>query len=151
MPPRDNILHVVFVGQENGQYRSWHTKRFPDDSFSPPIDVLRDSGETSTGSVYDMPISASFCPRRGNRHPTLSELDEEILLTWYDTDRRSILVQEIVRTPQQWVPGRAASIYSNLMRAEPIGIEIKDTQGRDLGTTVWRTRVGLRPFSDVPP
>jgi len=123
---RDNLLQIFFVGHGNdGRYRLWHTKRFVNDSFSTPVDVLKDSGETATGTVYDMPITASFCPARGNRSPTFAELDDEILLTWFDSERRSILVQEAVRTPRSWVPGRANSVGPELTGKIELSVHLK--------------------------
>ena len=97
---RDNILQIFFVAHGNdGRYRLWHTTRFDNDFFSTPVDVLSASGDSNTGTIYDMPITASFCPAPDNRTPTLAEVGEEIVLTWNNLDLRSILVQEVVRYP----------------------------------------------------
>lgn len=149
---RDLVLQIFFVGQGNDQrYRLWHTKRFGSGSFSPPIDVLSASGDSTNGTVHDMPIAASFCPERGNRSPTLAQVDEEIVLTWYEPLTKSIAVREVVRSPRTWVTGRPASVYSQMMLAQPDGIAIQDSNGNALGTNVLRTRISLRPYSDTPP
>jgi hypothetical protein len=145
---RDTILHIFFVGNQGGRYRLWHIKRFGNGTFSAPVDVLRDSGDSTNGTVYDMPITASFCPSRGNRTPTLAQVDENIMLAWFEPVTRSILVREVVRTPQIWVTGRPASVYSQAMLAQTAGIAILTSTGTALATTPLRTRVGLRPFPD---
>ena len=149
---RDQVLHIFFVGQGSDQrYRLWHTKRFGAGSFSPPVDVLSASGDSNNGTVRDMPITASFCPERGNRSPTLAQVDEEIVLTWYEPDTKSIAVREVVRSARTWVTGRPASVYSQLMIAQPDGLAILDSRGNAVATNVLRTRISLRPYSDTPP
>jgi hypothetical protein len=146
---RDSLLHIFFVGHgSDARYRLWHTKRFGNGSFSVPIDVLSASGDGNGGTVYDMPVAASFCPSRGNRNPTLAELEEEIVLTWHEPLTRSIVMREVVRSPRVWIPGRAPSVYSHMMIAQPNGLTIRDGQGNDLATTALRTRISLRPFAD---
>jgi hypothetical protein len=76
----DTVLHIFFVGNVGGRYRLWHIRRFGNGNFSAPVDVLSVSGDSATGTVYDMPITASFCPSSGNRSPTLGQVDENILL-----------------------------------------------------------------------
>jgi hypothetical protein len=149
---RDLVLQIFFVGQGNDQrYRLWHTKRVGSGSFSSPIDVLSASGDSTNGTVHDMPITASLCPERGNRSPTLAQVDEEIVLTWYEPLTKSIAVREVVRSPRAWVTGRPASVYSQMMLAQPDGLAIRDSKGNALGTNVLRTRISLRPYSDTPP
>ena len=146
---RDRTLHIFFVGHGNdGRYKLWHTKRFVNDVFSLPLDVLQASGDSNTGTVYNMPVSAAFCPARGNRHPTTSDLDEEIVVAWTDVDTRSIVVRQVVRTPREWAVGRGASAYSPMQIVQPSGLTIRDGQGNELATTALRTRVSLRPYSD---
>ena len=64
----------------------------------------------STGTVYDMPISAAFCPAFGDNLGT--QPGAEILIAWFEPLTRTILVIEVQRTARTWAPGRPASIYS---------------------------------------
>ena len=96
-------------------------------------------------------ITASLCPERGNRSPTLAQVNEEIVLTWYEPDTKSILVREVVSSPRNWVTGRPATVYSPLERAEQDGLAIRDSKGNEIPTTALRTRISLRPYSDTPP
>jgi hypothetical protein len=139
----DQLLQVFFVGKtRNAQgtdiYRLWRTRRDGAGNWSTPVDVLQASGETANGTVYDMPISAAFCPLYGD--VTGGSPQAEILLAWFEPLTNSILALEYVRQAKVWVPGRSPSVYSSLMRVEQTGIP-QDFR-------VFRVRVSSRPFTD---
>ncbi len=120
----DGLLQVFFVGKTSmggrDMYRIWHTTRYANLSWGTPVDVLAASGDSATGAVFDMPVTASFCPAAGQ--PLSNDRDDEILLTHYDQLPDLITVQIVARTAKVWVPGRASSNYSQMISVPKTGI-----------------------------
>jgi hypothetical protein len=144
----DNILHVFFVGKTYPQgsdvFRLWHTKRFPNGSWTVPVDVLRESGESLSGTPYQTYISAKFCPAYGDM---LGTQPKELLLTIFLPDNMSIYVQEVERKPKLWNQYRFPSIYSPWWLVHSGVFQPSGSQGNFW--VPFRVRLSTRPFSDM--
>jgi hypothetical protein len=85
-------ISLFFTAASGGVYKVWHTqRRSSDGAWQPAKDVLALSGDAPNGTVYQLNVAASRCPRNGASVWDESTT-ETVLALWGGPTQKEVLV-----------------------------------------------------------
>jgi hypothetical protein len=119
----DSRISVFFVAESSGRYRLFHTMRSSSGSWrQPPVEVLVESGDAPSGSVYEFQVSAGACPEPGAT--VWDDATTETVIALHGaihgplTGAIQVFVIRVVSAARQWTAG-VHGLYSPWSPIDP--------------------------------